>query len=614
MVASVIMIFNFDMLTLVILFILICIYYAKDIKISVETNMFLGMMVVAYIMQLIYMANFVAISTNGLIWLFTKLYFCITSLFFALSMGYVMYICIKSRYKNKDSVIDSKCSKVKKGLLVVNLLSFIGLFLLPINIDGSLISGPGVTITYFLWLVYTVISALILIVNSKNLSKNKFWTLLLLIIVSFVLLIMDFTFANLSVINFTPVILILILYLTLENIWIKEREKLLLERNYSNKINLDKVNFLTNMSHEIRTPLNTIDGFSQIIIDSNDIKSIKEDAKDIRLASRELIDIINSLIDISSIENGKLEIMQENYSVDEMFNSVIGIASSSLKDKHVKFEYKIDKNIPEALYGDQLKIEQVLLNVINNSIKYTKKGTISLTVDAVKALSMCRLKIKIQDTGCGIKSVDLENIFNGLDERDNRDGCGLGLLVGKMLLDLMDGKIDIESTYGKGTTVNIIIDQKIVTDVDKIKKVRKKEIKPFDSKGKRVLVVDDNKLNVKVACKLLEAYNISVKEVFSGQECLDVLDKDNMFDLILMDDLMPELSGTETLKILKKIERVEGFEVPVVVLTANALSGVKNKYLDMGFDDYLAKPIDRYELDRVLKKFLQHKNKKVDEE
>lgn len=144
-----IMIFNFDMLTLVILFILICIYYAKDIKISVETNMFLGMMVVAYIMQLIYMANFVAISTNGLIWLFTKLYFCITSLFFALSMGYVMYICIKSRYKNKDSVIDSKCSKVKKGLLVVNLLSFIGLFLLPINIDGSLISGLGVTITYF---------------------------------------------------------------------------------------------------------------------------------------------------------------------------------------------------------------------------------------------------------------------------------------------------------------------------------------------------------------------------------------------------------------------------------------------------------------------------------
>ena len=169
----------------------------------------------------------------------------------------------------------------------------------------------------------------------------------------------------------------------------------------------------------------------------------------------------------------------------------------------------------------------------------------------------------------------------------------------------MNGKIDINSVYGEGTEVSIVIDQKMVSNDTLAKKTRKKNIKPFDSKGKRILIVDDNKLNIKVAYKLLEPYNVKVEEVFSGQECLDLLDKDTNFDLILMDDLMPKMSGTETLDILKKLERIDGFYIPVVVLTANALAGEKNKYLNIGFDDYLAKPIDRYELDRVLRKFIK---------
>ena len=175
----------------------------------------------------------------------------------------------------------------------------------------------------------------------------------------------------------------------------------------------------------------------------------------------------------------------------------------------------------------------------------------------------------------------------------------------KKLLELMNGKIDINSVYGEGTEVSIVIDQKMVSNDTLAKKTRKKNIKPFDSKGKRILIVDDNKLNIKVAYKLLEPYNVKVEEVFSGQECLDLLDKDTNFDLILMDDLMPKMSGTETLDILKKLERIDGFYIPVVVLTANALAGEKNKYLNIGFDDYLAKPIDRYELDRVLRKFIK---------
>ena len=169
----------------------------------------------------------------------------------------------------------------------------------------------------------------------------------------------------------------------------------------------------------------------------------------------------------------------------------------------------------------------------------------------------------------------------------------------------MDGSIDIESTYGKGTTATITIDQKTVEKEKVVTTAKKKEIKPFDAKGKKVLIVDDNKLNIKVATRLLEAYKITVVEALSGQECLDIIDKDSDFALILMDDLMPNMSGTETLEILKKVGRVDGFDIPVVVLTANAVSGVKTKYLDKGFDDYLAKPIDRVELDRVLNKFIK---------
>ena len=260
--------------------------------------------------------------------------------------------------------------------------------------------------------------------------------------------------------------------------------------------------------------------------------------------------------------------------------------------------------MPEVLLGDQERIEQVILSVLNNSIKYTNKGTIKLNVDAIVSDNLCRFKIVIEDTGSGINSTDLRKIFDIDSKRKNNK---IGLVVAKELIDLMNGKIDIDSILGQGTTVVIVIDQKMVHNDTKVVSKKKKEIVPFDANNSKVLVVDDNKLNIKVATKLLEPYNISVVEAYSGEEALNILDKDTDFSLILMDDLMPNLSGTETLGILKKIERVDGFNIPVVVLTANAVTGVKNKYLDKGFDDYLSKPIDRYELDRVLNKFIKNK-------
>ena len=268
----------------------------------------------------------------------------------------------------------------------------------------------------------------------------------------------------------------------------------------------------------------------------------------------------------------------------------------------LKFISKIDKNIPTTLIGDTERIEQVLLSIISNSIKYTEKGHINFNIDSINSEALCRLKITISDTGIGIKEDEIKKIFENNND-NNLEKNSLSLRYAKKLIDLMDGKIEVQSKENEGTTFTVTIDQKNTVDIEETKE--KKTLKHFSAEGKRILLVDDNKLNVKVATKLLEPYKAEIVEANSGKECLDILEKDNNYDLILMDDLMPNMSGTETLEILRKIERIEGYTIPIVVLTANAIHGMREKYIDKGFDDYLAKPIDKYELNRVLIKFLK---------
>ena len=366
---------------------------------------------------------------------------------------------------------------------------------------------------------------------------------------------------------------------------------------------IDKYAFLKNLSHEIRTPINTIDGFSQVILESDELKEIKEDVKDIRVASHELIDIINSMIDLSIIESGNLEIISDNYNVYDMFENIKNITNSKLKDKKVSFKYEIEEDIPEVLLGDAERISQVILNLVGNAIKFTEKGSITLNVTSVKSVGKVRLIIKVIDTGIGFKKEELLHVF------DKKDDNSIGLVLSNHLINMMNGKIDVTSIYNEGSTFTITIDQKVIAEKEDNNK-KEKNTKPFKATGKRILLVDDNKMNLKVATKFLEPYSVEITEASSGKECLDILDKDINFDLILMDDLMPNMSGAETLDIIKKISRIDGFYIPIVVLTANATSGVKEKYLNIGFDDYLAKPLDKNELNRILKKYLKGTMKK----
>ena len=410
---------------------------------------------------------------------------------------------------------------------------------------------------------------------------------------------------------FLEVFILYLLYLSIANPDLVIINDLTLAKEQAERSNKSKTEFLTSMSHQIRTPVNTIDGLCQLIEEDKDMENIKENVKDIRVASKNLVDLVNGILDISLLESGNIKIINQNYETYEVFDSVLELAKSMVINKNVKVKGDISDNIPSVLLGDSERIKQVLLNLLSNAIKFTKEGTVELKVTSTVSGNLCRLKMAVKDTGSGISKENLHKIFSKFEKLDNNtvsEGNGLGLVITQNIVELMEGKLDVESEYGLGSVFTVTIDQKIISPItreEQLMNKSNKQVKTFDATGKRILLVDDNRLNLKVASKMLASYNIEVTECSSGKEFLDVIDKNKNFDLILLDDMMPNMSGVEALDIFKKQERVEGFSIPVVVLTANAVTGMKEDYLSRGFDDYLAKPIEKPELNRILRKFLK---------
>lgn len=599
------MVFQFQILELLLIFLLVILYYGKYNKVIKKNRGFLSLLFITYLLQIVYTCGCIAVQMGSYYLFFSKLYLSILLVIYSGLVFYYFSFFVQEKYRNHGKQLEKNRQLLKYGFIIGNVTSSFLIFFSNLTVVSNEILYHHHLFMFFV-IIYMLLGFVGLFLGRKEISwKRSFhlWVTYFIFVISFVL---QGYFGNLAMVNSFVILLVLYMYLTLENLDIQSLEVIELEKMYYEKKSIDKVSFLKNISHEIRTPIHTIDGFSQLILDSDNMKEIKTDVLDIRSASRDLIDVINGMIDLSIIESGKLEIIKENYNVYDMFDGVVDIVYSKLREKEVSFEVEIAKDIPEVLFGDSERISQVILNIIKNSIKYTEKGKIIFRVECVKSNTICRLKIIVQDTGKGMKEEEIQKIFMDQLEKERQ---GIGLLVSKHLVNLMEGNLEVESTYQEGTTMIVTLDQKIISEKQVERINGKKEVKPFSAKGKRVLVVDDNKLNLKVASKLLMPYDLEVVEVNSGRECLDLLDKDSDFDLILMDDLMPEMSGTETLDILKKIQRVDGYYIPVVVVTANVISGQREKYLEMGFEDYLSKPIERYELDRILKKYLKGRNK-----
>ena len=322
------------------------------------------------------------------------------------------------------------------------------------------------------------------------------------------------------------------------------------------------------------------------------------------MASHTLLEIVNGILDISKIEANKMEIVNSEYHISEVLDVLTKLAKVRLGEKNIEFKTQFAVDLPETLYGDSGKLRQIVTNLLTNAIKYTEEGSIEFSVNCVNKGDDSNLIISVKDTGRGIKKENIDKLFTKfqrLDEDKNTtlEGTGLGLAITKRLVELMGGKITVQSEYGKGSNFTVYLNQKIRNSVF-VKEEKKEEVTDFSSL--KVLVVDDNLLNIKVADKIFKAYNINIDSVMSGFECLDKV-KNNKYDVIFMDIMMPKMGGVETLKKLR-----ETVTTPVVALTADAIEGKCDRYLEVGFSDYLTKPIERDKLKSVLSKYVRKNN------
>ena len=521
------------------------------------------------------------------------------------------YIVVISLDKRKDYA--KKRLRLYSILTIISIIGGIAVIILPLyynSTPGSIYSyGPAANVAFGLGFAYAALCVIFMLLNLKTVKKHKYLPLFAFIVFGTASALIQKANPSLLLITATETFVTFLMYFTIENPDLRMIEQLNIARDSAEKANAAKTDFLSNMSHEIRTPLNAIVGFSNLLLDDKNIPdSSKDSIKDIVLASENLLEIVNGILDISKIEANKLEIVNNEYDFNKFANELIVLSKGRLGEKPIDFKVNIDSSIPPVLYGDVQRLKQICVNILTNAIKYTKNGWIEFKISSVQKDDVCRLIISVEDTGIGIKNENIDKLFNkferiDLEENVTIEGTGLGLAITKKLVDLMNGKIVVQSVFGKGSKFTVCIDQKIVSNPT-IKLEETRNLTPvINIINKTVLLVDDNKINLKVAEKLLDNYGIKTESVDNGFACIEKIQAGNKYDLILLDDMMPKMSGVET---LKKLKEINGFNIKVVALTANALTGMKEKYLSEGFDDYLAKPINKDELNKVINKYLNN--------
>ncbi len=379
-----------------------------------------------------------------------------------------------------------------------------------------------------------------------------------------------------------------------------------------------KSQFLSNMSHEIRTPINAILGMNEMILREANDKTILEYAESIRTAGNTLLGLVNDILDFSKIEAGKMEIIEVEYSFSSLLNDLVNMIQSRADKKGLQFHINAAKDLPSELYGDEIRLKQIVTNILTNAVKYTEHGSVTLTVNGEKiAEDRIKLFFSVKDTGIGIKQDDLSKLFGAferIEEKRNRavEGTGLGMNITQRLLNMMGSSLNVTSVYGEGSDFNFELEQKILNDhplgdfeesfrhsLSQHKKYQEKFVAP----KAKILVVDDTVMNLTVVKGLLKQTKVQIETADSGYECLNLVTK-NHYDIIFLDHRMPGIDGIETLQRMKNLPNNLNLETPVISLTANAISGARKQYIDAGFQDYLTKPIDSAKLEQMMIEYL----------
>ena len=602
---------SFSICSFIFVLMFIIFYFSKERLNTLDTKMYsyilvtniIGIMidVFGYFIFKIYGSeSFISIMVSK----FYLVYYFLWAYFF------LLYIFVISFREKSEYLLQKKFTKTI--IILTSLFICLIILIMPIQItyedNVAYSSGLSVNMVYGLCFIMVGIMLYCLLRNLKKISTKEYIPLLTFMVLSTFCMIIQKTYPEITLMLMCHSIVTSLMYFTIENPDVKMVKELEVAKNEAEKANHAKSEFLSSMSHELRTPLNAIVCFSELLESKEGLDSESKDfARDIVSASHNLLDLVNGVLDISKIEAGKMELINKEYNSFELFNSLSTMVIPRIGDKPIDFKTVIASDIPPVLKGDTGKLKQIILNLLTNAVKYTDKGFIKYRVECINDYknNQTKLIITVTDTGRGIKKEDIDRLFKKFerleeDRNTSIEGTGLGLAITESLAELMGGKVTVISDYGKGSTFKFVVVEEIVNKESNLVVNEQTTLNYETFEGKEVLVVDDSKLNLKVAENVLKNFKVSTETVTSGLECLSCV-KSKKYDIIFMDIMMPNMSGVEVLKKLRE----EKVNIPVIALTADAIEGQEEKYISEGFDGYLSKPIDKTKLKVILNKYLK---------
>ena len=607
--------------SLLFLLLLLISYFSKRQFKAIQNKLFRWLLVLSFLLLITEIVSAVYFGMDRLELVTNVLYrihWLIRVIWFMVLYFYSLCFLDNLEY---DNILDLVKENIRvKIVLILSVIALIIYFFIPfMDMEYETFTYiPGMAAYFILSYSALLIIAIMLYMfkRGENITKRDQVSLIIMMIEMVIILLFQVAFPKVAILGLGIAIEMYFLYFYIENPdlrIIKELEEVKKDIERSNRAKSD---FLSNMSHEIRTPMNAIVGFSDTVLNDSNFSAdrTKSDVGHILTAGNSLLEIINNILDISKIESGSDTLDNREYSLASVVMELTSIIEARMATRPIKLYVDIDKNTPTMVYGDQIKLFQILLNILTNAVKYTEVGKIKLVLKSTVNKDKVLLQFKVSDTGYGIKKEDYNKLFEKFSRLDSAtsneiEGTGLGLVITKKYVDLMGGKISFESEYGVGTTFFVDIEQKIIdaTPIGDIREPEKNrhQIDFIDCSKYTIMIVDDNKLNLKVAERLLKSYNFNIDTFSNGRDCIYKIKEGKKYDMIFLDHMMPDLDGIEVIHIIKKLE---DFNIPpVVALTANAITGMREMYLEEGFDEYLSKPISIPELNKLVHKYFDKK-------